>query len=546
MDTNRNLNDVKATTLRAFIDTLNRAVFERQSGNAQAFTTWLRHATSFYPIDEASVNTLFDSLLQNAQTDSAVALADVLVRIEHSPTASFRLGYAFQMAGQHENAVAAYRLALESDPDLPFLRNNLAMALRLSAPGGQEELALLESSAARNPHEVEAWINLALSYRDRADLKRALGAAAHAVKLAPDSPQALNNQALVLRAAQRWAEAEQFARAACAAAPASPELRFNLACLLLLRGNLDAGWPEYEARWDGSTELTGQRPEFPVPRWRGEPLNGKTLLVWGEQGMGDQLQFCRFIPNLAAHVNAQGGRILWNTFPLMGALLERSLGQHVSQFTSGGSVESLPPFDYEIALNSVPFALGKAIQQLAPDIPYLHADIEKTEFWRARLAKERRVKVGLVWTGSAHHQRNPFRSVGLLRYAAALADVSDVAFYSLQPGASHEVLKASQSGFVITDYTDSLENFDDTAALISALDLVITVCTSVAHLSGSLHQRTWVLLDADPHWCWQTEGTEASWYPGVRLYRQAAFGDWAPVMQALRRDLAAFASERMR
>ncbi|MGN4069792.1 tetratricopeptide repeat protein [Burkholderia gladioli] len=540
------INDVKATTLRAFIDALNRAVLERQSGNAQAFTTWLRHATSFYPIDEASVNTLFDTLLQNGQTDSAIALADVLLRIDQSATASLRLGYALQMAGRHENAVIAYRLVLASDPDFPFLRNNLAMALRMSEPGGQEELALLESSVAKNPLEVEAWINLALSYRDRADIKRALGAAAHAVKLAPDNPQALNNQAFVLRAAQRWAEAEQFARAACAAAPGSPELRFNLACLLLLRGNLDAGWPEYEARWDGSTELTGQRPVFPVPRWRGEALNGKTLLVWGEQGMGDQLQFCRFIPDLAAHVNAQGGRILWNTFPLMGALLERSLGQHVSHFTSGGSVESLPPFDYEIGLNSIPFALGKGIQQLAPATPYLHADIEKTELWRARLAKERRVKVGLVWTGGAHHQRNPFRSVGLLRYAAALANVSNVAFYSLQPGAGHEISKASQSGFEIVDYTDGLENFDDTAALISALDLVITVCTSVAHLCGALRQRTWVLLDADPHWCWQTEGTDSSWYPGARLYRQAAFGEWAPVMQALRRDLVAFTSEMMR
>ena len=176
-------------------------------------------------------------------------------------------------------------------------------------------------------------------------------------------------------------------------------------------------------------------------------------------------------------------------------------------------------------------------------MPYLRADPQARDAWRARLAGDPRLKVGLVWTGSAGHQRNPFRRVGLERYADAFRGIDGVAFHSLQPGANADVEAARAAGFAIEDVTAELTSFDDTAAFIGALDLVITVCTSVAHLAGALGARTWVLLDVNPHWPWLLERKDSPWYPTATLYRQPVFGAWAPVMDEVGRDLRRLAAQ---
>jgi hypothetical protein len=371
-----------------------------------------------------------------------------------------------------------------------------------------------------------------------------LQAGERAIELAPESPLALNNYALALKEAQRWEEAERVAQRACDLAPDDAAMRSNLAMLQLVRGDYEHGWLAHEARWQGSIELGGARPSFPAPQWQGEPLTGKTLLVWGEQGMGDLLQCCRFIPLLAERVHAQGGRLIWNSFPQMGALLERSLAQHVDGYSAGGGVESLPRFDYEIPLLSVPLVLGTLDNTLPETVPYLHPEPADSAAWRARLAGERGLKVGLAWTGSLDHQRNPFRRVGWERYGAAFGGMEGVAFYSLQPGATADMAAATDAGLTMTDLSRELKTFDDTAAFVSALDLVITVCTSVAHLSGAIGQRTWVLLDTNPHWTWLLERRDSPWYPSATLYRQREFGDWDPVMAEVTRDLRTLAARR--
>ena len=166
------------------------------------------------------------------------------------------------------------------------------------------------------------------------------------------------------------------------------------------------------------------------------------------------------------------------------------------------------------------------------------ADAAATDAWRTALAGEQRLKVGLAWTGSLSHQRNRFRRVGLERYAEAFGGLQqNVAFYSLQPGAQHDIEAARSAGFVVNDCTREWRTLDDTAAFVGALDLVITVCTSAAHLSGALGQRTWVLLDANPHWVWQHDRHDSPFYPSASLYRQKTFADWQPVMDAVAADL---------
>ncbi|SMG35874.1 tetratricopeptide repeat protein [Paraburkholderia susongensis] len=528
----------------AFLTFLRDAAAAKASGATAQEASCLEAAAGLHPIDDASLDALVSTLIEQHRHAEAIELAAIIAQLDpHSALAHFRAGYTLQMAGRHAEAIAPYRRALALDPALPQLRNNLASALTLTDGDLNEQIALLESVVRDTPEDANAWINLANTYRQNLDLPRALEAGARAVQCAPASPLAHNNYAMALREAQRWDDAEQAAATACELAPQNATMRSNLGMLQLTRGNYMQGWPLHEARWEGSRELGGNRPVMPAPTWRGEPLAGKTLLVWGEQGMGDVLQFSRYIPMLGQHIHREGGRLIWNSFPQMGTLLPRSLGSHVDSYSAGGGIESLPPIDYEIPLLSLPLLFDTREDTIPAASPYLFADAAARESWRKQLAGERRLKVGLAWTGSRGHQRNPFRSVGWQRYAAHLGGMRDVAFYSLQPGAAADVAAAGAAGLPMTDYTDRFTTFDDTAAFVSALDLVITVCTSVAHLSGALGARTWVLLDVNPHWVWLLERSDSPWYPSATLYRQPRFGEWEPALETVARDLRVLAAQ---
>jgi hypothetical protein len=250
--------------------------------------------------------------------------------------------------------------------------------------------------------------------------------------------------------------------------------------------------------------------------------------------MGDVLQFCRYAPLMADYVHAQGGRMVWNTFPQMGGLPFRTLAERPDVCVQGG-LPSLPPFDYEFSLLSVPWLLQTREETIPGPTGYLRADPQAAGKWRTWMAQDKRLKVGLAWTGSATHQRNPYRATGLERMRAAFAGLRDVAFYSLQQGAEADVEGARREGFEIADHTAEFSTFDDTAAFVDALDVVVTVCTSIA---------TWILLDRNPHWVWGLDRTDSPWYPTATLYRQSRFADWSGPLKAVARDLRTAAKRR--
>ncbi|HDR9508080.1 hypothetical protein C5615_17305 [Burkholderia cepacia] len=538
--------DILIPLLPPFLALLRHAADAQARGERAAHDLWFAAAAHLHAVDADALAQLTSTLVARQRTADALALAECAARVRPGAAAHFNHGYTLQMAGRHADAVAPYRAALAADAGWPSLRNNLAIALRLSGGDRTEEIALLDAAVNADSRDVQAWINLVVARLATHDLDGALSCAARLADLAPDNALAMNNVAMAMKEAQRWDDAERYAARACELAPDDASFRFNLAIIQLVRGNHAAGWRGHEARWDGAGELRGRRPALPGPRWQGEPLAGKTLLVWGEQGLGDVLQFCRFVTPLAERVHREGGRLAWNTFPQVGTLMQRSLGAQADAFGAGGGVDALPAFDYEVPLIGLPLMLGMEASTLASSVPYLRADPDARDAWRARLARlagDRRLKVGLVWTGSAGHQRNPFRRVGLERYADAFRGIDGVAFYSLQPGADADVAAARAAGFAIEDFTAELKSFDDTAAFIGALDLVITVCTSVAHLSGALGARTWVLLDVNPHWPWLLERKDSPWYPTATLYRQRTFGAWEPVMEEVSRDLRSLAAQ---
>ncbi|WP_031359351.1 hypothetical protein [Caballeronia sordidicola] len=529
--------------LQPFLIFLRHAVQAKQNGQAEAQSIWLQAAACLHNMDDGSLDGLMIGLIEQERHDEVFALANAVAQLNpDSVAANVCLGYALQMANRHHDALQPYRHAMSIKADFPNLRKNLAIALRTSGGDPFEEMKLLEEVVEADPQDGDAWSNLTLARLGCRDLDGALAASARAVELNGRNEAAWTNRVQALKESQRWDEAEHHAMVASDLAPDDASLRTGLAVLRLLRGNYAEGWPGHEARWeDPSTMKLHARPVFSAPRWQGEPLADKTLLVWGEQGMGDVLQFCRYIPALAARVHLEGGRIVWNSFAQMGELLARSLGEHVDGYTAGGGIESLPPFDYEIPLVSLPLVLGTTEATIPNAVPYLRPDPAASAAWRARLAGEKRLKVGLAWTGSLNHGRNPFRRVGWERYASWFRDIDGVAFYSLQPGATDDVAAAQSAGLTIADYTAEFATFDDTAAFVTALDLVITVCTSVAHLSGALGQRTWVLLDVNPYWPWLLERRDSPWYPSATLYRQRQFAQWDAVLDEVARDLSALA-----
>jgi tetratricopeptide (TPR) repeat protein len=424
------------------------------------------------------------------------------------------------------------------------VRNNLAAALMSIDAPPEEIITLLEEASAMRPTDPEPWINLATQKLRVFDLDSAVAAGVRAVELTLGGALACNNYAQALKEAQRFEEAEHFAARALSLAEGDPTYSLNLGLLHLLLGWFPSGWDGYEYRWMISAAKRKARPIFKSPAWEGQPLAGKTLLIWGEEGNGDVIQFSRLIPRLAELVHAQGGRLLWNSFPQFGDLMARSFEGHYDRYVTGG-MDLLPPYDYELSLLSSARLLKIDEASVPRTSPYLVPCPRRREAWRRQLAVETRLKVGLVWTGSRDQGRNPFRSVSLADYAAHFGGIDQVAFYNLQLGAGPEVQAAQAAGFPITDLTSAIENYEDTAALIDNLDLVITICTSVAHLAGALAKPTWVILDVNPHWVWRLERPDSDWYPSAKLYRQRHFHEWAPVLEAVATNLATLAASRV-
>jgi Flp pilus assembly protein TadD len=254
----------------AFLTFLQRAALAQQNGQAEARAIWLEAAALLQAVDHDTIERITGELLEQRRHDDAISFAAIIAQLRPDEAiASFRLGYALQLANRHRDALAPYRHALALNPQLPQLRTNLAGALSLTGGDLAEQVELLESTLKADPLDSNAWTNLAQASRFAMNLPRALEAGARAIELAPDSPLALNNYALALKEAQRWDEAVELTQTACERAPGDPTMHSNLAMLHLVRGDYVHGWPAHEARWQGSQELGGNRPAMPAPQWQG-------------------------------------------------------------------------------------------------------------------------------------------------------------------------------------------------------------------------------------------------------------------------------------
>lgn len=304
-------------------------------------------------------------------------------------------------------------------------------------------------------------------------------------------------------------------------------LHGNLAVMLLKSGKLVEGWKEMEWRWKVPT-FTSKLRDFGRPTWKGEPLHGKKIFLHIEQGHGDVIHFARYIPLVAE----RGGHVILEAAPSLCRLLKGIPG--LQQIVTTG--DTLPEFDYQCALMSLPLALQTTLETIPASIPYLTAPEDEIAAAKKQWPGKG-LRVGLAWSGNPIHYADAHRSMDL-QQMAPLGEVSGVSLYSLQVGAKVQQLAEISSTFPLTDVCSKYKDFADTAAFIAGLDLVITVDTSVAHLAGALGIPVWILLSYEhTDWRWLLNRSDSPWYPTARLFRQSHPGDWATVIETVKAEL---------
>jgi hypothetical protein len=346
---------------------------------------------------------------------------------------------------------------------------------------------------------------------------------------APGHKLALHYKPMVLVSLGRVPQALESVGRARAQHPEDADIEWHYAFTHLLAGRMQEGWPAYEARWR-AVEGAGValvRRSFPQALWTGQPLTGKTLLLHPEQGLGDILQFIRFAPVL----EEMGARVLvWAPDALKGLLATLS-----DRVTVASRLEDLPPADYQCPLMSVAGVLGTTLETLPRRVPYLHADARRRTQWAARLGPSQGLRVGVVWSGNAAQRNDVNRSMPLATFARI--DVPGCEFVALQNAVRDEDRAAMRAWPQLRFFGEEMKTFADTAALAAEMDLVVSVCTSGAHLAGALGLPLWVLLSYRADWRWLLDRDDSPWYPSARLFRQDASRKWEPVIERVRQQL---------
>ncbi len=424
------------------------------------------------------------------------ALASLQAAIEIDPAyagAFNSQGAILRTLGQHQAAVASYSRAIALSPGFAPAYNNRGNVL-YDLGALDEALADYDRALAIDPGYAGAWRNRASALYRQNHLTPAIAAYDQAIRLDPSLASARHDRGLAL----------------------------------LQLGDFEEGWRGYE--WRKSIAAGGYRTAADGPEWLGQgAIAGARVLVYAEQGLGDTLQFVRFLPRL----RARGAEVILQVQPALKSLLAANIkGATVIAVT-----ETPPPFDLHCALMSLPLALGLGPDDFAAEHPYLRADPTRRALWRSRLSPGDKRRIGLVWSGAPYHRDDRNRSVGLQRLVPLLSSNIDWVCLqkALRAGDAEDLVALGHVAF----HGGALEDFDDTAALTDLMDLVITVDTSVAHLASALGKPTWLLLPFSPDWRWGLKGETTPWSPAFRLFRQPATGDWSSVIEQLGRALAA-------
>ena len=391
-----------------------------------------------------------------------------------------------------------------------------------------DALACYDRVAALRPDDSSSHANRSGLLRTIGRFQDAIAAADRALAIDPSDIAGLNNRSNALVATGRIAEALECYDRALAADPHRVESHFNRATCLLTAGDLARGWEEYEWRWRLPGFEKGQ-PRSPLPLWLGqEDIAGRRILLYAEQGNGDTIQFCRYVPLIAA----RGATVVLAVQPLLSPLMASLPGaRHIV-----GPGDRAPDPQFRCPLLSLPLAFGTRLETIPAEVPYLAPPPAKLHLWQEKLGPRRGPRVGIAWSGNRRHKSDHERSLSL-EELAPIAGLG-IPLHCLQRELRPRDLADFAMFANIEFYSDALRDFADTAALIAQLDLVISVDTAAAHLAGAMGKPVWLLLSYTTDWRWMTGREDSPWYPTMRLFRQEKPGEWHPVIERVRDALA--------
>ncbi len=440
-------------------------------------------------------------------------------------------------SGDLPQAERLYRQIIQLDPThAPAFHFFGVLAHQLG--NHQAAVSLLRAALRLNPNNPEAYNVLGIAFASEGQMNPAIESFRQALRLNPNHAEIIGNLGNALVIQGELEEATACFDNALRIEPKNGKTRFHRALLHLLHGDYAAGWPGYEWRW---LQREQQPRAFAKARWNGGPLNGQTLLVHAEQGFGDTIQFVRYLPLLQKL--GIGGRVLFECQPELTELLKtvEGIGQVISRD------EPLPPFDRHVPLLSLPGIFGTNSATIPAAVPYLRADPERVHFWQDEMRQATRrqpagvdtkLNIGIAWQGNPTFRGDKTRSIPLSCFEK-LAATPGIRLISLQKGdAGTEQLRSLTNQFPVLDLSDRLATFNDTAAVMMNLDLVISSCTVIPHLAGALGIPVWTVLQFVPDWRWQLERHDSPWYPTMRLFRQSKPGDWENVFERIAAEVS--------
>ena len=491
----------------------------------------------------------FDKAVQLKPLDADLwrNLGNVLVDVERRTEAILSFQHALKLNPRHwdaaskagrllfeqerfEEALACFSLCDELQPgDFQTLHWRALALHKLKRP--EEALADNRRALALDPANADTLCNIGNVVRTLGRNEEALSWFDRSLELCPNSSTTLANRAIALVDLRRFDEAFAAYRRAMAIKPGDAVPVWNLALLQMLTGDFEAGWAGREARWR-IPALSFHYPKFSQPMWLGkEPIDGKTILINFDEGLGDTIQFARYVP-MVAELGARVILVVQDAlYPLLSGLKGVSLCLPLS-------TSERPAFDMYCPVSSLPLAFGTRLETIPSQTPYLPAPARTlVQAWEDRLGPHDRLRVGLVWSGNPRHDNDHNRSIPLHLMARVL-DV-DASFISLQKDLRPDDGATLIEHPEIIDLTAHLTDFAETAALVSCLDVVITVDTSIAHLAGALGRPTWILLPYTPDYRWLLDRDDSPWYPTVRLFRQSETREYASVIDRIRTELLA-------
>lgn len=502
-------------------------------GRRQEAASLARHAIGLAPDDAENHFMLGVALMGQGALEAARAAFEATLRVDPLVAeAHLNLGNLDKLAEDAETAAGHYRRALELRPAMAEAHLNLGAILREQGDYAGAEQAARQALAVA-PGVSGGWLNLGNALSEQGRYAEAVEAyERHLAQMPGDVANWVTLGANLAALGRREESLAAYDRAV-GLAPGDGLQRFERSVTRLLFGDFEGGWADYEHRWS-KPSLKAERPRLPGREWRGEDIAGKTLFVFGEQGYGDNIQFARYLPLLAA----KGAQVVFCSEKTLAPLFAPPFGAMAAE---GGSIRwydgdgPVPPYDYFVPLLSLPYHFGTRLDSIPADQPYLSVAASLRDDWKHRIAAckpGRKLKVGLVWSGRAVHGNDRERSIDPDLLAPLLA-VSGVSFFSLQKPPRPGHLERLGALGQINDLAPRIDSFADTAAALDNLDLLISVDTAVAHLAGALGRPAWVLITCQPDWRWLRDRDDSPWYPSLRLFRQRRKRDWPSVIAAV-------------